>query len=310
MTFAIHADGLTKRYRGRTVVDCLDLQVATGDRFGFLGPNGSGKSTTVRMLLGLVRPSAGSVRLLGRSMPRHARQVLPKVGALVEAPAFHTFLPARVELAALDSAGRGGARRSRRKRIEDALERVGLGDVDDRPISRFSLGMKQRLALAAALLRHPKLLILDEPTNGLDPQSIREIRDLLLELNAAGTTVFLSSHLLAEVEMLCTETAIVCDGRLVAHDSLNALCGPTGRVTLRTPDSDLAAHLLERVLEGREGHSLIARTLNPMALNAALVSAGVRVHELVVERRTLEDVFLELTGSDGGGGWEPAEDEQ
>ncbi len=110
--------------------------------------------------------------------------------------------------------------------------------------------------------------------------------------------------------MLCTETAIICDGRLVAHDSLDALCGPTGRVTLRTPDSDLAAHLLERVLEAREGHSLIARTLNPMALNAALVSAGVRVHELVVERRTLEDVFLELTGSDGSGGWDPATGER
>ncbi|WP_239335093.1 ABC transporter ATP-binding protein [Frankia sp. CiP3] len=310
MTFAIHADGLTKRYRHRTVVDCLDLQVATGDRFGFLGPNGSGKSTTVRMLLGLVRPSAGSVKILGRSMPRHSRQVLPKIGALVEAPAFHTFLSARVELSALDAAGRGGARRSRRRRIEDALDRVGLGAIDDRPISRFSLGMKQRLGLAAALLRRPRLLILDEPTNGLDPQSIREIRDLLLELNAEGTTVFLSSHLLSEVEMLCTETAIICDGRLVAHDSLDTLCGPTGRVTLRTPDSDLAAHLLERVLEARDGHSLVARTQNPMALNAALVSAGVRVSELVVERRSLEDVFLELTGNDPAGDLESILDDR
>ncbi|WP_131747712.1 ABC transporter ATP-binding protein [Frankia sp. Cppng1_Ct_nod] len=309
MTFAVHADGLTKRYGRRTVVDCLDLQVATGDRFGFLGPNGSGKSTTVRMLLGLVRPSAGTVRLLGRSMPRYARQVLPKIGALVEAPAFHTFLPARVELAALDEAGRGASWRTRRVRIENALERVGLGDIDDRPISRFSLGMKQRLGLAAALLRRPRLLVLDEPTNGLDPQSIREIRDLLLELNTEGTTVFLSSHLLSEVEMLCTETAIICDGRLVAHDSLDALCGPTGRVTLRTPDTELAAHLLERVLEGRDGYSLVARTKNPMALNAALVSAGVRVSELVVERRTLEDVFLELTGGDPDGDREFVPDE-
>jgi ABC-2 type transport system ATP-binding protein len=299
MTFAIHADSLTKRYRHRTVVDRLDLQVATGDRFGFLGPNGSGKSTTVRMLLGLVRPSAGSVRLLGRRMPRHARRVLPKIGALVEAPAFHSFLPARAELTALDAAGRGGARRTRRRRVEEALERVGLADIDDRPISRFSLGMKQRLGIAAALLRRPLLLVLDEPTNGLDPQSIREMRDLLFELNAEGTTVFLSSHLLAEVEMLCTETAIICDGRLVAHDSVDALCGPTGRVTLRTPDVDLAAHLLERVLEARNGHSLVARSQNPMALNAALVSAGVRVGEMVVERRSLEDVFLELTGRDG-----------
>jgi ABC-2 type transport system ATP-binding protein len=180
------------------------------------------------------------------------------------------------------------------------LDRVGLGRIDNRPVSRFSLGMKQRLGLAAALLRRPRLLVLDEPTNGLDPHSIREIRDLLLELNADGTTVFLSSHLLAEVEALCSRAAIICGGRLVAHGTLDTLRRPTGRVTLLTPDADLAAQLLGRVLVERDGSSLVAQTDDPMALNATLVSAGVRVFEMVVERWTLEDVFLEVTSGVGG----------
>ena len=205
MTAAIRTVGLTKRYGSVTAVDGIDLDVPPGDIYGFLGPNGSGKTTTVRMLLGLVLPTAGTVEVLGARIPKHARSVLHRVGALVEAPAAYGHLGARANLSIMDAAGPGGSRRTRRARIDQALEQVGLAGVGRRPVKAYSLGMRQRLGIAAALLRKPDLLILDEPTNGLDPRGIQEIRQLLLDLNAsAGTTIFLSSHLLAEVEHLCT----------------------------------------------------------------------------------------------------------
>jgi ABC-type multidrug transport system ATPase subunit len=292
---AIVTRGLTKSYRRLTVVDKVDLRVEIGDRFGFLGPNGSGKSTTVRMLLGLVFPSAGEVELLGEPMPRRAARVLPRVGAIVEGPAFYRNLSGRANLAVIDAAGPGGPRRTRRARLAEALERVSLAGVDDRPVRAYSLGMKQRLGLAAALLRRPELLILDEPTNGLDPQGVREVRELLLELNRAGTTVFLSSHLLSEVEALCTRAAIVSGGRLVAQDTIDALRRPTGRVRVHTPDPALAAQVLGTAVVSRDGPVLVAVSDDPARINADLVTAGVRVSELVVERRTLEDVFVDMT---------------
>jgi ABC-type multidrug transport system ATPase subunit len=293
----IRTTGLTKRY-GRVVpVDRVDLDVRPGDRFGLLGPNGSGKSTLVRMLLGLVFPTAGTITVLGEPVPHRARAVLPQVGALVEGPAFHRHLSGRANLRVFDAAGPGGARRTRRARIEEALHRVGMAAVDDRPVKAYSLGMRQRLGLAGTLLRRPSLLILDEPTNGLDPQGVREVRDLLAELNRDGTTVFLSSHLLTEVEALCTRAAIVNDGRLVAQNEIAALRAPTGRVLVRTPDPALAAHVLGEALVRRDGDQLVATSGDPAALNAVLVGAGVRVAELLVERRSLEDVFLALTSA-------------
>jgi len=291
----IQTRGLTKRYGKQIVVDSIDLDVRPGDRFGFLGPNGSGKSTTVRMLLGLVFPTGGDVHVLGESMPRGGRRVLPQVGALIEGPAYYKHLSGRVNLRYIDASGPGGSRRTRKARIEEALERVHLHKVDDRPVRAYSLGMKQRLGLAAALLRTPKLLVLDEPTNGLDPQGMLEIRELLTELNRNGTTVFLSSHLLHEVEELCTRAAVINAGKLVAQDDIDVLRAPTGMVHVRTPDSDLAAYVVGEGLARREGDLLIARSSDPAGLNYALVNAGVRVTELVVERRSLEDVFLELT---------------
>jgi len=209
MTSVITAHALTKRYAGGVLaVDGLDLDVGQGERFGFLGPNGSGKTTTVRMLLGLIYPTAGRVELLGHSMPKAVRRALPHVGALVEGPAFVPHLSGRVNLSLIDQAGPGGGRRTRKSRVAGVLEQVGLGDISSRPVKTYSLGMRQRLGLGAALLREPQLLVLDEPTNGLDPAGIREVRDLLIALNEQGTTVFLSSHLLAEVEQLCTSAAI------------------------------------------------------------------------------------------------------
>jgi ABC-2 type transport system ATP-binding protein len=291
---------VVKRFGAVTAVDGIDLEVREGDRYGLLGPNGSGKTTLVRMLLGLVFPTSGRIELLGRPVPRHVKEVLPAVGALVEGPAAYPHLSGRANLAILDAAGPGGGRRTRRRRIGEALDRVGLAGIDRRPVRAYSLGMRQRLGLAAALLRSPRLLVLDEPTNGLDPRGIREIRELLAELNAAGTTVFLSSHLLFEVEQLCTRVGLVDRGRLVVQDDLAALRAPTGRVLLDTPDPDPAAALLDGRIDHRDGSHLVITHPDPAALNAELVTAGIRVAALTPERRTLEEVVMDLTttGSD------------
>ena len=287
---------LTKRYGRTLAVDGVDLAVREGDRYGFLGPNGSGKTTLVRMLLGLVYATSGEIEVLGKPVPKRVAEVLPQVGALVEGPAAYPHLSGRRNLALLDAAGRGGGRRTRRQRIDDALEQVGLAAVDQRPVKAYSLGMRQRLGLAGALLRKPRLLVLDEPTNGLDPQGIKEIRELLVELNAGGTTVFLSSHLLAEVEQLCTRVGVVDRGRLVLEEDLDTLRAATGRVLVGTPDPAEAAAVLDGQLESRVGDRLVIRHSDPAALNAMLVEAGVRVTSIHAEQRTLEQVVLDVTG--------------
>jgi ABC-type multidrug transport system ATPase subunit len=296
----IRTDGLTKRYGRVLAVDDLALEVEEGDIYGFLGPNGSGKTTTLRMLLGLVLATSGTIELFGRPMPAQSAEVLPQVGALVEGPASYAGMSGRANLALFDAMGPEGAGHDRDRRVDAALDRVGLGGIDSRPVRAYSLGMRQRLGLATALIRKPRLLILDEPTNGLDPQGIREIRDLLLELNREGTTVFLSSHLLAEVEHLCDRVGVLDRGRLVVQDRLDALRGPTGRLHVHTPDIELARGLLDGVVEHVDAEGLVVRHHDPAALNRLLVEGGVRVELLAPERRTLEDVVLAATraGSD------------
>jgi len=288
---------LTKRYGRVLAVDQVDLDVREGDRYGFLGPNGSGKTTVVRMLLGLVYATSGEIEVMGRPVPSRVAEVLPEVGALVEGPSCYGHLSGRANLALIDASGRAGPRRTRRRRIAEALDRVGLAGVDNRAVKKYSLGMRQRLGLAAALLRSPRLLVLDEPTNGLDPRGISEIRDLLAELNAAGTTVFLSSHQLAEVEQLCTRVGIVNRGRLVVQQDLDDLRAPTGRVVLRTPDADRAAALLDGRIVRRDGDRLVVAAADPAAINAELVAAGLRVPEIGPERRSLEELVLSVIGS-------------
>ena len=287
---------LTKRFGSLTAVDAVDLDVRPGDIYGFLGPNGSGKTTMVRMLLGLVLATSGTVELLGEPVPRRAKRVLGRVGALVEGPAAYGHLSGRANLVLADAAGPGGPRRTRTSRVGEALERVGLSDVGRRPVKAYSLGMRQRLGLAAALLRRPEVLVLDEPTNGLDPQGIHEVRALLAELNATGTTVFLSSHLLAEVEQVCGRIGVLDQGRLVLQDSVAALRAPTGNTVVRTPDGDRAVALLDGRVTARDGDRLVVRDPDPADLNALLVGEGIRVHELTLERRTLEEIVLAVTG--------------
>ena len=297
MTAVISTRGLVKQYGRLRAVDGIDLDVQTGDVYGFLGANGSGKTTTVRMLLGLVLPTSGEIELLGERMPRAGRRVLPRVGALIEGPAHYGHLSGRENLSLLDASGRGGAWRTRRRRVEEALEQVGLAGVGRRPVKAYSLGMRQRLGLAGALLRRPELLVLDEPTNGLDPQGITEVRELLLELHRGGTTVFLSSHLLAEVEQLCSRVGVLDRGRLVLQDQLATLTAPTGSTVVHTPVPDRVRATLDGRVTSIDGERVIVRGGDPAEVNALLVGAGIPVTGLALDRPTLEEVVLAAAGT-------------
>ena len=245
---SIETRGLSKRFGRQLAVDGVDLAVPTGSVFGFLGPNGSGKTTTIRIMLGLAAATSGSVRVLGQEMPRELRSVLPRVGALVEGPAFYPFLSGAANLSRFDAADPLAPARTRRARVHTALERVGLGHAADKKVRAYSLGMKQRLGIANALLAPRELLVLDEPTNGLDPQGTREVRHLVRSLAADGATVFVSSHLLAEVEQICTHAAIMSAGRLVAQGPLAELRrAGQSRIRLLTPDTGAAVRVLARL---------------------------------------------------------------
>jgi ABC-type multidrug transport system ATPase subunit len=297
VTSVIVTRGLVKRYGRLRAVDGIDLDVQEGDVYGFLGANGSGKTTTVRMLLGLVLATSGEVELLGGRMPRAGRRVLPRVGALIEGPAHYGHLSGRENLALLDAAGPGGQRRTRRRRIEEVLEQVGLAGVGRRPVKAYSLGMRQRLGLAGALLRRPELLVLDEPTNGLDPQGIVEVRDLLLDLHRGGTTVFLSSHLLAEVEQLCSRVGVLDRGRLVLQDELAHLTAPTGATVVETPVPEQVRAALDGRVTSIDGQRVLVKGEDPAEVNALLVRAGVPVTGLALHRPSLEEVVLAAAGA-------------
>ncbi|MFM9369264.1 ABC transporter ATP-binding protein [Streptomyces sp. Da 82-17] len=302
---AVRTRALTKRFRGgQLAVDRLDLTVPAGTVFGFLGPNGSGKTTTIRMLMGLIEPTSGTAHVLGRRMPGAARTVLPQVGALIEGPAPYGFRSGRDNLLRYDAADPSADPRTRAARVDAALDRVGLSGAAGKKAKAYSLGMKQRLGLAAALLRPRRLLVLDEPTNGLDPQGMREIRALIRELAEDGSTVFLSSHLLDEIEQVCTHAAVMARGRLVVQGPVAELAARAhGRITVGTPDPGDAARVLKEhgvtdltVTDDRVTGEPPPGERDPAELNAALVHAGVRVRGFGLERGTLEDAFVALTG--------------
>jgi ABC-2 type transport system ATP-binding protein len=299
---AIESVGLTKRFGRQVAVDGIALSVPSGHVYGFLGPNGSGKTTTIRMLLGLVRPTAGRHRLFGAAMPDAAATVLPRVGSLVEGPAFHPYLSGADNLHRLDAGDRTVDPRTARARIAEALERVGLLAAAGKRYRAYSLGMRQRLAIASSLLRPRELLILDEPTNGLDPQGTREVRALITALAADGATVMLSTHLLSEVEQVCSYVGVMHQGRLVAQAPLTELrSGTAPRVRVETDRPEQA----ERVLSELGLTDIVARTgevdallgeIAPEKVVAALVHDGVGVRGFAVARPDLEDLFVALTG--------------
>lgn len=299
---AIVTRGLRKEFSGVPAVDGIDLEVPEGSVFGFLGPNGSGKTTTTRMLLGLMRPTGGEVEILGRPMPNQALAILPRVGALVEGPAFYPFLSGARNLVRLDAA-EGGDRVTRPPRIAAALDRVGLGGAAGKRYRQYSLGMKQRLALAAALLRPRELIVLDEPTNGLDPQGTREVRELIRTLAADGTTVFLSSHLLHEVEQVCTHAAVLSHGKILVQGSLSTLVGNSTRTARISVSAPAAACALLSGVSGIgpvtiEGSALVVdlKDAHPAQCNRTLVEGGIDVAELVLHHPSLEELFVALTG--------------
>jgi len=303
-SFSMHTDvvlqthDLSKKYGRRLVVDRLSLTVERGDIFGFLGQNGAGKSTTMRMLLGLVRPTAGSIKLLGFDMSRRPQRALARTGAIIEAPAFYENFSGWQNLRML-SALSGGATSTR---IAAVLETVGLTERAHDPVRVYSHGMRQRLGIAQALLPNPEFIILDEPTDGLDPQGIHEMRSLIVRLrDEHGLTLMLSSHLLHEVEQICNRVAIIDEGRTVYQGSVEELVGKDAVIKIKVDRVDEAFAMLSEISSinvDRNGDEFLYVTTSDGMIgeiNALLVSSGFCVNELSPQRQTLEEVFLRLT---------------
>jgi ABC-2 type transport system ATP-binding protein len=288
---------LTKSYGSRLAVDHLNLEVGHGEVFGFLGPNGAGKTTTIRMCLGLVRPTDGGVEIMGRELATHRREVLPRVGAMIESPALYDYLTGRDNLLVFGDALGGVSR----QRIDEVLELVGLRGREGDRVRSYSLGMKQRLGLAVAMLHEPELLVLDEPANGLDPAGIVEMRDLLRFLAGEGRTIFVSSHVLAEVQQTCDRVAIINQGCLIKVAPVADLVGRSGEFVVHLADPTEALALVRiqpwggtaRVADG----TLLTAAPNGRGrdLNSFLVTAGFAPDSVAERERGLEEIFLTLT---------------
>lgn len=303
-TPAIRIQGLRKVFGATVAVSNVDLDVPAGAVLGVLGPNGSGKTTLIRMLLALSRPTAGSVELLGARVPAAAGEVLPHVGALVEGPGFHPFLSGRENLRRCAAAEPLLRTHAIPDAVEAALQRVGLQPAATRRYRAYSLGMKQRLGLAAVLLVSRRLVMLDEPTNGLDPAGTREVRRIIAELHADGATVLVSSHLLAEVEATCTHVAVLDHGALIAAGPLAALLdGQAPALDICTPDSAVAMQALRaagiHAAIRPDGVCVELAGTDPPAVVALLVGAGVAVHEVRRWRTGLDELFAQLTEGNG-----------
>ncbi len=301
--WAIATVGLTKSFGSHNAVDAIDLQVPRGSIFGFLGPNGSGKTTTIRMLMGLANISAGDVKLLGYSVPDEIGKALPKVGALVEGPAFYPYLSGRDNLIRFDAADRYADPATRSDRVDAALAKVGLTQAHNKKVHAYSLGMKQRLGIANALLQPRELLVLDEPTNGLDPQGTREVRNLIRLLAAEGITIFISSHLLVEIEQICTHLAVMSQGKIVAQGSVADLSqAEILNLHLATGQPALAIEGLKSLginatVDGEKVFATVAAgQVEGERVVAVLVELGVGIKAFSLAAPTLEERFVGLTG--------------
>jgi ABC-2 type transport system ATP-binding protein len=307
-TNPVEMRALVKRYGGLTAVDGIDLTVKNGDVYGFLGPNGAGKTTTLRILLGLIHRDAGAVRLFGRDPAAAPLAALAGVAGFIEEPRFYPYLSGRANLQFLAALDRG---RAGRTQIDEVLEEVELHERADDKVGEYSQGMRQRLGLASCLIRRPRLLLLDEPANGVDPAGIRFLRTLLRRLAGEGMTILLSSHLLAEVQEVCNRVAVINQGRIV-HEGALADLDSGGTYRLDATDAARAAQALAQLagVSGlRRDQDELRFTLaseDAVALTRALADAGVGVRSLVREQTTLEELFFRLTES-GTEAHQPAE---
>jgi ABC-2 type transport system ATP-binding protein len=299
----LRTNNLTKQYGKRVAVNNLNLEVRRGEIMGFLGPNGAGKTTTIRMALGLIAPTAGSVEILGQKVATHGSRILPRVGALVETPALYLYMSGRNNLRAVASV-LGGVPKSR---IDAVLDLVGLRARQKDRVRTYSLGMKQRLGVAIALLQDPDLLILDEPANGLDPAGIVEMRDLMHRLTAEGKTVFISSHLLTEVQQICTRVSIINLGELVKVSTIEELISGHGEFVVSLERAQEALALVKAQPWGKDARLDTRGALVTTApgkrgrdLNLFLVDAGFAPETIAQSTQDLEQVFLELTNSGTG----------
>lgn len=303
MAWAIETEGLTKRYGSITAVDNLSLQVPDAGVFGLLGPNGSGKTTSMGMLLGLIRPTAGSIRLFGNVVEGVHPDSLRRIGAIVEEPNFYPYLRGRDNLRYFQ----GITGRETPGEVDHLLEMVGLSDRANSKVGTYSLGMKQRLGIAYTLLGDPDMLLLDEPTNGLDPAGMAEVRDLIRQLGGSGRVVLLSSHVLHEVEQVCDSLAILSNGKLIAQGEVaDLLSRGRERIRMRTTDNARAVQVLsslewvEHVTSDDNSILVTAPSDRSSELSAALSESEIYVTEMAIPRMSLEQYFLEVTGDDLG----------
>lgn len=299
----LRINNLSKQYKQRMAVNNLSLEIHKGDIFGFLGPNGAGKTTTIRMVLGLITPTAGSIEILGKNLAHHRSQILPRVGALIETPALYLYMSGRDNLRAVGSVLGGVSN----KRIDEVLELVGLANRQKDRVRTYSLGMKQRLGIAIALLQDPDLAILDEPANGLDPAGIVEMRDLMHRLSAEGKSVLISSHLLTEVQQICTRVAIISQGSLVRETTIENLVRGDGEFSVRLENASRALQMVQKEVWGKGAHidadgALVTAAPEGLGrnLNLFLVQAGFVPDTLTPATKDLEKIFLELTNSGSG----------
>ncbi len=299
----IETTNLTKKFKGKTVVDNINLSIKKGEIYGFLGPNGAGKTTTIRMLLGLMKPTNGKIELFGQDVKNNHIEALRKIGSLVESPSYYGHLTARENLEALRK-----ILQVPKNRIDEVLSIVRLTNDANRPVKGFSLGMKQRLGIAAAILGNPELLILDEPTNGLDPSGIHEIRDLIKNMpKQYGITVLISSHLLSEIDQIATEVGIITKGKIIYQDSIERLRNKARpKIAIKASEMDKAKALLltKGILFEKQENRLISENANDEIVAKSisiLASANISIYRVEEKRKSLEEIFLELTNGGGIG---------